>query len=515
MHLLTRASRPRYCPDPSTLLPACSSPARVEHSHWDAVAALVAAQPPRLLEDVPGLAAAAADAGRLDLMASLLASSSDMRAAELAAVLQVLLAPPSSAAATAGRQARHKAAAAAAAAAAKAAERAVAAAPQQLAAIQQQQQQQQPGGAGKKSKAARAKTKAAADGSDSDAEDLTAIAPAAYEPGAENGMHAAAVEQQAAVVLERRGEREQAVAACCRAAVEGLDAAQTCLHPVLTARSRAPVLLEALRSLPSQQAVALLRYLAVLLRNHTAMVGSLSAGWQPPLALPAHVALPTLQQALDWSSCLIDAALVKLSMEPEVGVGRACTAASPVSSRSSSPLLPPSGVLRCLCSMPPALLSTLLCRPSRCWQSCREWWSRRWATPAPSCAWLALCSTWRRGRRSRRSRRSAQQTTACSGWTCVCFRLGLQTSAASQRLRRNRQPLQAHRALPSLSRCARKHPPSPQRYPGTYRSTHRHAITAAARAPPARPPPPPAAAPARAAALLRPAPPGVGTQCVQ
>ena len=299
-----------------------------------------------MLGDVPGVAAAAADAGRIDLLAQLLEQSCDVLAAELSALLQVLLSPPSSDAAAAGREQRHSAAKAAAEAAADAAQRAArqaaAAGPQQQ---QQQQEQRPPPTSGKPRR--RRRKKGAADGgdgadSDSDAEDLTALYPAAAEPGAMNGgdaahavagspaaaaaaqqhqqQHAAAAQQQQALpqLPERPGARERAVAACCRGAVEGLDASQACLHPVVAACPRPAVLLEALRSLTAQQAVSLLAYLAAMLRNHARVVGGGAAGWSPPLALPAGAVLPPLGAVVAWASALVDANLIKLSLQPEV-----------------------------------------------------------------------------------------------------------------------------------------------------------------------------------------------------
>ncbi len=299
----------------------------------------MAVQAPWLLGNVPGLAAAAADQGRIELAAELLQSTADVPAAELAALLRVLLSPPSSDAAAAGRQARHDAAEAAAAAAEEAAQQAAAGVPQAQQQEQQQEQQQQeaPATAGKPGRRRRGRKRGGSDAgaasaaaagaeggedSDSDVEDLTALV-GIFEPGAERSRGGAPAGASgpadlAQTAAERPGEREAAVAACCRAAVAGLSPADTCVHAVVALPHRHAVLLGALCSLSSTQAVQLMRYLVATLRNVTAMVGSAAAGWVPPLQLPRGTALPTLDQLVSWTGALVDTCLIKLSLEPEV-----------------------------------------------------------------------------------------------------------------------------------------------------------------------------------------------------
>ena len=316
-----------------------------ERGYWGTVQAIVAVQPPGLLGDVPGLAAAAADQGRIELAAELMQRTADVPAAELAAVLRVLLEPPSSDAAAAGRQARHEAAAAAAAAAQEAAQQAAAGVPQaqQVQQEQQQEEQQQeaPATAGKPGRRRRGRKRGGSDAgaaaaaaageggedSDSDVEDLTALVPTIFEPGADRsrgGAQAGASgpADPAQAAPEQPGEREAAVAACCRAAVEGLSPADTCLHVVVALPERQAVLLCALQSLSGTQAVQLMRYLVASLRNVTEIVGSAAAGWAPPLHLPPGAALPSLEQLVAWTSGLIDSCLVKLALEPEVRGGQ-------------------------------------------------------------------------------------------------------------------------------------------------------------------------------------------------
>ena len=302
----------------------------------------MAVQPPGLLGDVPGLAAAAADHGRIELAAELMQRTADVPAAELAAVLRVLLEPPGSDAAAAGRQARHEAAAAAAAAAQEAAQQAAAGVPQAQQVQQEQQQedeqqQEAPATAGKPGRRRRGRKRGGSDAgaaaaaaageggedSDSDVEDLTALVPTIFEPGADRSRGgaqagAAGPADSAQAAPEQPGEREAAVAACCRAAVEGLSPADTCLHVVVALPQRQAVLLAALQSLSGTQAVQLMRYLVASLRNVTEIVGSAAAGWAPPLHLPPGAALPSLEQLVAWTSGLIDSCLVKLALEPEV-----------------------------------------------------------------------------------------------------------------------------------------------------------------------------------------------------
>ena len=278
-----------------------------------------------MLGEVPGLAAAVADAGQFPLLEQLLYRSSDLPAAELAALLQVLLSPPSSDAAQQGRQARHQTAEAAAAAAHEAAQQAASGqhAQQQAAAQQQQQAEQQAQPAGKAGRRPRRKA-AAADSDGSDAEDIAAPMDATSGAGEQQGAAGpaeAAQQQQLPLVaaMAAPGARERAIATCCSAAVDGFAPADICLHPLLLVRHRPAALRQALHGLGALQAVHLLRYLAALLRTHAARVGGLAAGWQPALLLPPGVALPRLPEVLEWANCTLDANLIKLSMDPEVG----------------------------------------------------------------------------------------------------------------------------------------------------------------------------------------------------
>ncbi|KAL4422703.1 hypothetical protein ABPG75_008900 [Micractinium tetrahymenae] len=291
-----------------------------ERQHWRAAAALVATQPPSLLGEVPGLAAAAADAGQFELLEQLLLSCCDVPAGELTALLRVLLSPPSTPAAREGQAARHSAACAAAEAAAEAAAAAGAqqGAQQPAAAKQQQQQQQQDRqqAAARSSGRRRRRKSGAADASDSDAEE--AAAAAAADPGMPGGREQQGADGPALFWLEAAGAREAAVATCCRAGVHGFEAADCCLHALVARPLRAAELLAALRPLGAAQALRLLRYLATLLRNLTSLVGPQLGGWDPPLGLPAGAAqLPRLPEALAWANATLDANLVALSMEPE------------------------------------------------------------------------------------------------------------------------------------------------------------------------------------------------------
>jgi hypothetical protein len=275
-----------------------------------------------MLGEVPGLAAAVADAGQFPLLEQLLYRSSDLPAAELAALLQVLLSPPSGDAAQQGRQARHQTAEAAAAAALEDSDKTASGQHvQQQAAQQQADQQPQPGGkAGRRPR----RKAAVADSDGSDAEDLAAPMDATLGAGEQQGAAGpadAAQQQQVPLVagMAAPGARERAIATCCSAAVEGFAPADICLHPLLLVRHRPAVLRQALRGLGALQALQLLRYLAALLRTHAARVGGLAAGWQPALLLPPGVALPRLPEVLEWANCTLDANLIKLSMDPEVG----------------------------------------------------------------------------------------------------------------------------------------------------------------------------------------------------
>lgn len=299
--------------------PLCSA---AEHRHWGAAAALVAAQPPSLLGDVPGLAAAAADAGQMELLEQLLAGCCDVPAGEVTALLRVLLSPPSSSAARDGQAARHSAACAAADAA-DAAAAAVGAqqGAQAPAAAKPHVSDRQEGQVAARSSGRRRRHSGGA--GDSDVKEAGAAAQSApTDPGSYRDREQHGSDGPALPWLEAAGAREAAVAACCRAAVHGFEAADTCLHALVARPHRPAELLAALRPLGGTHALRLLRYLATLLRNLTSLVGQQLSGWEPPLAMPEGAAqLPRLPEALAWANATLDANLVALSMEPEVGAG--------------------------------------------------------------------------------------------------------------------------------------------------------------------------------------------------
>ncbi|KAL4448963.1 hypothetical protein ABPG77_007680 [Micractinium sp. CCAP 211/92] len=294
-----------------------------ENQHWESVAALVAAQPPSLLGEVPGLAAAAADAGQFELLEQLLDCCCDVPAIEVTALLRVLLSPASSSQARECQEARHSAACAAADAAAQAAAAAGAQQGAQLPAAAKQQQHDEKKQQGARSGGRRRRrSSGGADAAESDGEEAAAAAAAAAatdpEPSGEHEQHGA--DGPALPWLQAAGARKAAVAACCRAAVHGFGPADCCLHALVARSYRPAELVAALRPLGAVLALRLLRYLATLLRNLMSLVGAQDAGWEPPLALPAGAPpLPRLPQALAWANATLDASLIPLSMQPEAG----------------------------------------------------------------------------------------------------------------------------------------------------------------------------------------------------
>ncbi|KAI3430425.1 hypothetical protein D9Q98_005020 [Chlorella vulgaris] len=301
-----------------------------EKEFWGAVAAILAAQHPGLLSDVPGLAAAAADAGQFTIMEQLLqCSAAKTPVAEAAALLRVLVSPASSEAAGQAREARHEAAKAATDAAAAAAQQAA----QGPAEQQQQQQGEQPsqtqeGGSTPEQPLGRRRRRKAED--EAAAKQAEAAAAAAAAAGAQaaaaegpgaGGQRGAAALPAAQLplceVLTKPGAREQAVATCCRAAVEGLSPSDSCLHPLVSLHHPQQILRDAMRSLTAEQAVQLLRYATAMLRNHLTLVGGCTVGWQPPLQLPAGVVLPPQGAVFSWANAILDAKTFQLSHEPE------------------------------------------------------------------------------------------------------------------------------------------------------------------------------------------------------
>eukprot|EP00887_Chlorella_sp_A99_P000200 scaffold13.g200.t1 len=261
---------------------------------WGAVRALLAAQHPGSLGACPGLAAALAAAHQYALLQQLLVGATDLGADELAEVLRGLLSP---AASEAARQAQREYRAAAW----HAAENLVQAAEEQATAAASGRPERPRGrkaagggGGGRR----RQQPQGGADGAEEAAH--------AFEADAVGGEPDAGLPPEVADAL--------AVAACAAGAVDGFTPAQQCLHPLLAARHDSGMLLGALRQLSGPQAVALLRYLLVLLRNLAHTVGDrfAAAGGLPPLLV-----LPHPLAALQWAGLAIDANMSALVLRPE------------------------------------------------------------------------------------------------------------------------------------------------------------------------------------------------------
>jgi hypothetical protein len=108
--------------------------------------------------------------------------------------------------------------------------------------------------------------------------------------------------------------RALAAARIAAATVEGFSPAQAALHPLLAARHDPGILTAALRRLSSAQAVSLLRYLHIWLRNHARLpADALALASENSAAGDGVVVAPTPQAVLDWICSTLDANLARLA----------------------------------------------------------------------------------------------------------------------------------------------------------------------------------------------------------